>query len=278
MPPLGSPDYKPDDLEYQALRAQAQNTLEVFSQFLPSAVTPEMARSVDSVFCELRWYGEKAGLLSPPLIRAIAGYLDAYKKAHGELSWDLQFNEEWIMTLFRNLKPNDSVQVLSLPCCSYGLALISILTLFQSSSTAAVVDSVSANAHDLDDSTVNSASAEPDTAPKYAFDAIPSIQSASSAGPQGFRPEVSPLTTPSITPILEHLSVEHTQSVLRSEDTPLCSEYTGPARADPDEVSETPALVVSGRTSNDTNPQETELLSTEVSLVPLATDEPFFAT
>ena len=81
-----------------------------------------------------------------------------------------------------------------------------------------------------------------------------------------------------MTPIHEHLSVEPTQSVLRSEDTPLCSEYTGPARADPDEFSETPALVVSGRTSNDTNPQETELLSTEVSLVPLATDEPFFAT
>ena len=83
-------------------------------------------------------------------------------------------------------------------------------------------------------------------------------------------------TTPSITPIHEHLSVEPTQSVLRSEYTPLCSEYKGPARADPDEVSETPALVVSGRTSNDTNPQETELPSAEVSLVPLATDEPFF--
>ena len=34
VPTAGSPDYKPDDPDYNALQAQASSTLEAFSQFL----------------------------------------------------------------------------------------------------------------------------------------------------------------------------------------------------------------------------------------------------
>ena len=55
-----------------------------------------------------------------------------------------------------------------------------------------------------------------------------------------------------------------------SEDTPVSREYPGPTCADADEVSETPALIGSGRTATDANPQETELFSTEISPTPPA--------
>ena len=113
MPSPESPDYKPDDPEYQALRAQASSTLEAFSQFLSTSATIELGWEVSNVFFALREHGEKAGLLSPPLIRAMSGYLDAYKKARGELPWYLERKEEWIRTLYRNLKPDDSGQVCS---------------------------------------------------------------------------------------------------------------------------------------------------------------------
>ena len=54
-----------------------------------------------------------------------------------------------------------------------------------------------------------------------------------------------------------------------SENAPALREDPGPARADPDEVSETPARVSSGGTSK-TNPQETESPSTEVSPIRLS--------
>ena len=111
VPPLGSPDYKPDDPEYKALRAQASSTLEAFSQFLSTSAAIELGSEVDDVFDVLRQHGEKAGLLSPPLIRAMSGYLDEYKKAHLKLHWSMEWREEWIRTLYRNLKPDDSGQV-----------------------------------------------------------------------------------------------------------------------------------------------------------------------
>ena len=113
MPAPASPDYKPDDPEYKALRAQASSTLEKFSQFLPTPAAIELASEVYGVFYVLRIHGEKAGLLSPPLIRAMSRYLDAYKKAHGKLPGYLEDKEEWISTLYRNLKPDDSGQVCS---------------------------------------------------------------------------------------------------------------------------------------------------------------------
>ena len=110
----GSPDYKPDDPEYKALRAQASSTLEAFSQFLSTSDAIELVSEVGSVFNVLRWHGEKAGLLSPPLIRAMSGYLDEYEKARGKLPWYMEWNERWIRTLYRNLKPDESEQVRSL--------------------------------------------------------------------------------------------------------------------------------------------------------------------
>ena len=113
VPAPGFPDYKPDDPEYKALRAQASSTLEEFSQFLSTPAAIELVSEVDGVFAVLCWHGEKAGLLSPPLIRAMSGYLDEYKEARGELHWSLTWREKWIRTLYRNLKPDDSGQVCS---------------------------------------------------------------------------------------------------------------------------------------------------------------------
>ena len=116
MPSLGSPDYKPDDQEYEALRAQASGTLEtLFSQFLPTTTAIELAWNVYCVFDVLQDHGEKAGLLSPPLTREMSVYLDAYKKERGELPRYLKRKEEWIRTLYRNLKPDDYEQVCLLP-------------------------------------------------------------------------------------------------------------------------------------------------------------------
>ena len=111
MPAPGSPDYKPDDPEYKALRAQASSALEAFSQFLPKSAAIGLVSEVDDVFYVLHEHGEKAGLLSPPLIRAMSGYLDEYKKARGQLPWYLERSERWIRRLYRNLKPDDSEQV-----------------------------------------------------------------------------------------------------------------------------------------------------------------------
>ena len=118
IPSPGSPDYKPDDPEYQALRDQASSTLEAFSQFLSTPAAIELAWKVQQVFLVLGDHGEKAGLLSPPLIRAMSGYLDAYKKEHRWLPSYLRDKEEWIRPLYHNLKPDDSEQVCSLPFCS----------------------------------------------------------------------------------------------------------------------------------------------------------------
>ena len=107
----GSPDYKPDDPEYKALRAHASTTLEAFSQFLSTPAAIELVWKVDNVFYVLRNHGEEAGLLSPPLIRAMSGYLDDYEKARGKLPGYLAWKAEWIRTLYRNLKPDDSGQV-----------------------------------------------------------------------------------------------------------------------------------------------------------------------
>ena len=62
------------------------------------------------------------------------------------------------------------------------------------------------------------------------------------------------------------------RSAPMSEDAPALQEDPGPSRADPDEVSETPAPVGSGGTSK-TNPQETESPSTEVSPIRLSAVE-----
>ena len=123
MPSPESPDYKPDDPEYQALRTQASSTLQAFSQFLPISTAIELVSEVDDVFRVLCNHGEEAALLSPPLIRAMSGYLDAYKKAHSELPDYLEYKEEWIRTLYHNLKPDQSGQVCSLPFFSYESAL-----------------------------------------------------------------------------------------------------------------------------------------------------------
>ena len=123
VPAPESPDHKPDDPEYKALRDQASSTLEAFSQFLPTATAIKLAWQVNNVFHVLCDRGEKAGLLSPPLIRAMSGYLDEYKKVQGEIPWYLKRNERWIRRLYRNLKPDDSEQVCLLPFFSYESAL-----------------------------------------------------------------------------------------------------------------------------------------------------------
>ena len=113
MPAPGSPDYKPDDSSYQALRAEASRTLEAFLRLLRTPDVLAMGFSVFLTLNVLQTHGEASGLLTSPLIREIYGYLDAYKKAHGQLSYALQLKEEWIRNLYHNLKPDSSEQV----CC-----------------------------------------------------------------------------------------------------------------------------------------------------------------
>ena len=128
--------------------------------------------------------------------------------------------------------------------------------------------SASANAVDLDNPPVNSSSVAADTATHRASTSITSVHTINSARPD---PEALPLTSfpaPSTAPIHESDSADPTLSAPMSEDVPALQEDPGPARADPDEVSEalarpdqdgvsaTPALVGSGDPSN-ANPQET---------------------
>ena len=277
VPPPGSPDYKLDDPEYKALRAQAYSTLEAFSQFLSTATAIKLSLQVNNVFHVLRDHGEKAGLLTPPLIRAMSGYLDAYKKERGKLWLYLEDKEEWIRTLYRNLKPDDSEQVCLLPFSSYEITLTSNLTLIQNPDAAAsVVASASVSADDTHNPPVHSTSAAIDITTNCASTAIPFVQGASSARPEGSYSEVSPLTSipaPSTNPIQEPTSVEHTENAPSSEDTPAPQADSGPARADPDEVSETPAPVAFSGTS-DVNPQETESPSGSIPDAPRLTSLP----
>ena len=258
VPAPGSPDYKPDDPEYKALRDQASRTLEAFSQFLSTSSAIELVSEVDDVFWVLRKHGEKAGLLSPLLIRAMSDYLDEYEKAHGELPWYFR-GEEWIETLYSNLKPEDSGQVCLLPFSSYESALTSNSTLIQNPH-AAVVASASTNVDDSGNPQVHSASVAADTATHRASATITSVETTDSARPEVSRPEASPLTSfPALSTnlIQETSSVERSQGVPRAENTPAPQEDSGYARADPDEVSATPAPVGLAGTSP-TNPQETE--------------------
>ena len=283
MPSPESPDYKPDDPEYQALRAQASSTLDVFSQFLSTSAAIKLASEVNNVFNVLRDHGEKAGLLSPPLIGAMSGYLDKCKNAYIEFVFNviMGIHEEWIRTLYRNLKPDDSEQVCLLPFSLYESALTSNFTLIQNPNAAAsVVASASANAAHSDNPPVQSAVAAADITTNCASNPLPSVQGASSALPEGSCAEASPLASfaaPSTNPIQDSASVELTPSTPMSEDAPQADPGLAwidsgevsetPAHADEDGVSETPALVGSGGTYN-ANPQETELSSTKIPSIP----------
>ena len=261
MPSPGSPDYKPDDPEYQALQAQASSTLEAFSQFLSTPAAIELVSEVGIVFWVLRNHGEKAGLLSPPLIREMSGYLDKCKKEINDFEFwiFMRSHEEWIRPLYRNLKPDDSGQVRSLPFLSYESTLTLNFTLIQNPNVA-VVASASAKVDDSEDPLVHSAVAAADITTNRASNSIPAVQCASSARPEESGAEVSPLTSLpalSTTRAPESASVEPTPSATRSENAPTPQADPGPTQIDSDVVSKTPASVGSGGTSN-TNPQETE--------------------
>ena len=147
---------------------------------------------------------------------------------------------------------------------------------------AAIVASASANVDDSENPLVHPTSAEADTTTNCASTAIPLLQSASSPRPDGSYSEASLRTSfpdPSTARIQESASVERTQGVPRAEDTRAIQEDSGYAQIDLGEVSETlacadtqgvseaPALVSSGGTSN-ANPQETELSSTKIPSIP----------
>ena len=270
MPSPGSPDYKRDDPEYKALRAQASHTLETFSQFLSTPAAIEVDSQVDYVFCVLRNHGEKAGLLFPPLIRAISGYLNAYKKARGEVPRYLKTKEEWVRSLYHTLKPDYSRQVCLLYFCSYRFGLSSIFTLTQNPPIAAVMASASSNTHNSDSPLAQSTSAAAEITLSRASHAVLSAQSTSSARLEVSLPEASPLTSfhaPPTTTIQDPASVELTPSSPMSEDPPAPQADPGPAQIYSGEVSETPAPVGSGGPSN-ANPQKTELSSTEIPSLP----------
>ena len=219
MPALGSPDGKPDDPDYEALRAQASSTLEAFSQFLSTPAAIELAWEVQEVFLVLGGHGEKAALLSPPLIQAMCGNPNAFKKVFSEdmFGFFAGIHKKWITPPYHNLKPDDSGQVRSLPFLSYESALTLNFTLIHHPN-AAIVASASANAVDLDNPPVNSSSVAADTATHRASTTMTSVHTINSARPD---PEALPLTSfpaPSTAPIHESDSAEPNQSAPMSED------------------------------------------------------------
>ena len=115
---------------------------------------------------------------------------------------------------------------------------------------------------------MHSSISEADTTPSQASSAQSSSEASNSDRPEGSFPDASRLVSlpaPSTARIQESASVEPSPSAPMSEDAPALQENPGPARANPDEVSGTPAPVGLCGTSNDVNPQETESPSTEVS-------------
>ena len=158
---------------------------------------------------------------------------------------------------------------------SYECALTSNFTLIQNPNTA-VVASASAEEPHSSDPPVNSSFAPADTSTNCASNATPSVQGVSSAPPEGSSTEASPLTSipaPSTAPNGDSESAEPTPNAPQSWVAGATPKDSDPACADPDEVSETPALLSSGRTSNDANRQETEAPSNEISHIPQSTVE-----
>ena len=104
-------------------------------------------------------------------------------------------------------------------------------------------------------------------------------ESPSGSFPDAPRSRLTSLPAPSTARAQESASAEPTLSAPMSEDAPALHEDPGPARADPDEVSnalaradqdgvsQIPALVGSGNPSN-ANPQEMELSSTKIISTP----------
>ncbi|RDX49688.1 hypothetical protein OH76DRAFT_506740 [Lentinus brumalis] len=111
IPSRTGSDYKCDDPEYKAIQSQAARALEAFSIFLPASPSSakECAFEVHNVLNALREHGERAGLMSVELRRAIVRYWDS---ANEEIPWYLRKKEqpEWIQTLRREM--DDSGQKL----------------------------------------------------------------------------------------------------------------------------------------------------------------------
>ena len=127
-----------------------------------------------------------------------------------------------------------------------------------------------------EDPEMHSSISEADTTPSQALSARSSCETSNSDRPEGSFPDASRLTflpAPSTPRILESDSAEPTPNVVKSEDALSTPKDLGPACANSDEVSRTPAPVGSGVTSDDVNPQETKSPSTEVSLTPQSADE-----
>ncbi|KAI0712726.1 hypothetical protein C8T65DRAFT_176460 [Cerioporus squamosus] len=109
VPPAGSADCKPGDPEYEAVRAQVVRVLDAFARFLSTsrALKEQFTVRIDEVMFALRVHGEQAGLVSestsPRLVRALKGYLDAYRvRKQGRRSY-WKRNEDWIEKLGRDL-------------------------------------------------------------------------------------------------------------------------------------------------------------------------------
>ncbi len=110
IPSRTGSDYKCDDPEYKAIQSQAARALEAFSIFLPASPSSakQCAFEVHNVLNALREHGERAGLMSVELRRAIVRYWDSRNE---EIPWYLRKKEEpeWIQTLRREM--DDSGQV-----------------------------------------------------------------------------------------------------------------------------------------------------------------------
>ncbi|RPD63453.1 hypothetical protein L227DRAFT_521624 [Lentinus tigrinus ALCF2SS1-6] len=105
VPLPGSPDCKPNDREYQSVRAEAVHALDAFTAFLLTPRALEWLEKAHMVFDTLRERGERACLVSPELVRAMASYQ--------ELLQDLvrHDNRAWIQDLKLKLELCNDEQV-----------------------------------------------------------------------------------------------------------------------------------------------------------------------
>ena len=120
LPSPASPDYKPDDSQYQDIQAGAVRSLEAFSRLLNRPRAVEFRREIEDVFHTIRFrnYGDQATQITPKVVEAMAHFVDiCEKKRPGEADTLMKYYVHWIRGLKRDL--DSSVQVWWLLVCGH---------------------------------------------------------------------------------------------------------------------------------------------------------------
>ena len=123
FPSPGSPDDRPDDPDYQVLRSRIVSVLDTFVWVLSTqrALDPKFARgALFWVLFDLRDHGQRLGLMSQQLKRAIVGYWDAYAAKVQRRPDDPHPLDQWIQMLRCDLDIHKQV-CMSMSQYDYGL-------------------------------------------------------------------------------------------------------------------------------------------------------------